>query len=56
MPDRYHGGELRDWEVTLTVTVPAATQAGAVHKAIDVLGIGYSGYLDHATAVEARPA
>ena len=56
MPDRYHNGLYRDWEVTLTVTVPAATSEGAVHKAIDVLGIGYSGYLDHAAAVEARPA
>lgn len=56
MPDRYHDGRFRDWEVTLTVTVPAATSEGAIHKAIDTLGIGYGGSLDAADAVEARPA
>lgn len=46
MPDRYHEGDLTDWEVTATVTVPALNEAGAIHAAQHLLEVARPGYAD----------
>lgn len=52
MTDRYHGGTLSDFEVTATITIPAANSRAAIHRAQEELGILKPGWAEW----EARPA
>lgn len=46
MSDRYREGALADWEVTMTVIVPALNEAGAVNAAKHLLDVNAAGYGD----------